>query len=125
MRFRRFVRKLKLRWLAGFVGGFAFACSAPTNPGEMPPLAPRPEPVQPVPEAPKPSPTTTPVPGAPDPIPPDAAVMEVPTPEVRGERFQKPPVDAGPDAAVLPEEIPDALPPDASKQPESTAYACC
>ena len=132
MHLRRLVRKLKLRWLAGLVGGFAFACSAPTNPGEMPPLAPRPEPVQPVPSETKPAPTTTPpiVPGSPDPIPGDAGVTEVPTPEVRGERHfpqQKPPVDAaGVDAVELPAEIPDALPPDASKRPESTAgFTCC
>jgi len=130
MRLRHLVRKLKLRWLAGFVGGFAFACSGPTNPGEMPPLAPRPEPVQPMPSSdrPAPSPTNAPVPGAPDPIPPDAGVIEQPAPEVRGEAFpqQQQPVDAGTsDAVVLPPAVPDALPPDASKQPQSTAFVCC
>ena len=130
---RRLLRKLKLRWLAGFVGGFAFACSAPTSPGEAPPLAPRPQPVQPMPEERDPAPTTTPppLPGAPDPLPPptpDAAVTEVPTPEVRGAGYpmQQAPGDAGTqDAVTLPSEVPDALPPDANKQPESTAFVCC
>lgn len=114
-----FPNKLKLRWLAGFVGGVVFACRAPT-PGEMPPLAPRPEPVQPMPADPKSEPTTTPVPGAPDPIPADAAATAVPVPEVRADRFQSSAVDAGTDAAVLPQQIPDALPLDANKQPESS-----
>ena len=131
MHLRRLVRKLKLRWLAGLVGGAAFACSAPTSPGEVPPLAPRPQPMQPMPEAPAPAPTTTPVPGAPDPIP-DAGVAQIPTPEVRGVAYPQqatpqhpPPGDAGTsDATVLPSEIPDALPPDASTQPPQT-FACC
>ena len=133
MRDRRgLLRKLKLRWLAGLVGGFAFACSAPTSPGEAPPLAPRPQPVQPMPEERDPEPATTPLPGAPDPLSPptpDAGpVTEVPTPEVRGATYpmQQPPADAGTqDAVAMPPAVPDALPPDANKQPESTAFACC
>ena len=137
MRLRKLVRKLKLG-LAGLVGGFAFACSGP-NPGEMPPLAPRPEHVQPMPRDPK-----APVPGAPDPMdpaktgptvpaPPDAGapVTEIPSPSIQGSHetipMQKPtPVDAGvQDALGLPSEVPDAMPPDANKRPESTSYHCC
>ena len=55
----RLRRKLR-DFLLGLAGGFAVACQ-PT-PGEMPPLAPRPEPTQP---APGPA-----VPGVPDPIEP-------------------------------------------------------
>lgn len=127
MRLRNLVRKLKLS-LAGLVGGFAFACSGP-NPGEAPPLAPRPEPMQPVPSGPEPS--KAPVPGAPDfPTPPDAGAptTNLPAPQFKssGEPMQKAPVDAGVnDAAVLPQDIPDALPPDAARRPESTAYNCC
>ena len=135
MRLRHLVRKLKLS-LAGLVGGFAFACSGP-NPGEMPPLAPRPEPVQPMPSGPEP--TKAPVPGAPDfPTPPDAGATppttNIPAPQFKssGETLpvqnapKQQPVDAGvSDAVVLPEVIPDALPSDAARRPESTAYACC
>lgn len=142
MRLRRFVRKLKLT-LAGLagLGGFAVACSAP-NPGEMPPLAPRPEPMQPLPSQPE---RKAPVPGAPDPLEPktpspDAGVMQMPSPQVQGthEPMQqgapKPqaPTDAGVhDAVALPEEIPDALPGDAARRPESTGstqssgFNCC
>ncbi|MDQ3370000.1 MAG: hypothetical protein M3680_31665, partial [Myxococcota bacterium] len=60
--------------VAGLLGGVV-ACSGPTNPGEMPPLAPRPDPVQPTPTTPPgpmgdPDPSGNPVPGAPDPIDP-------------------------------------------------------
>jgi hypothetical protein len=65
-RFRQLRRKIRLA-LAGLFGGYALACSP--SPGEMPPLAPRPEPTQPL-------------PGAPDPLAP-----KVPT--------QFPPSDAG------------------------------
>jgi autotransporter family porin len=132
MRLRNLVRKLKLS-LAGLVGGFAFACSGP-NPGEMPPLAPRPEPVQPTPSSPEPS--KAPVPGAPDfPTPPDAGAgptTSIPAPQFKSSGEPLPvqnapaPSDAGvSDAVVLPEVIPDALPSDAARRPESTAYACC
>jgi hypothetical protein len=70
---RRFAHKLELA-LAGLVAGFAFACGNPA-PREVPPLAPRPDPMPPSPSG--------PVPGAPDPIPPP-----VPRPTV-------PPADAG------------------------------
>ena len=118
---RRLVRKLKLA-LAGLVGGFAFACSAPTNPGEMPPLAPRPEPVQP-------TPSNAPVPGAGDPLKkamtPDAgAAVSVPAPQFNSSAEPQAPADAGVDA-VLPEEIPDALPPDANRQPQAAGFHCC
>ena len=134
MRLRNLVRKLKLS-LAGLVGGFAFACSG-ANPSEAPPLAPRPEPVQPLPSG--PPPTTAPVPGAPDfPTPPDGGAPPPPSANIPAPQFKSSvetmqnapkqvPADAGvSDAAVLPQEIPDALPPDAARRPESTAYACC
>jgi hypothetical protein len=131
MRLRKLIRKLKLS-LAGLVGGFAFACSGP-NPGEMPPLAPRPDPVQPVPTG---EPSKAPVPGAPDfPTRPDAGspTTSIPAPQFKRSAETLPvqsgsnvPTDAGvSDATVLPQEIPDALPIDAGKRPESTAYACC
>jgi hypothetical protein len=126
MRLRKLIRKLKLS-LAVLVGGLAFACSGP-NPGEMPPLAPRPDRVQPVPT----EPSKVPVPGAPDfPTPPDAGA---PVPLTRAEfkgsvepqHGSATPADAGvSDATVLPEEVPDALPPDANRRPRSTAFACC
>lgn len=125
MSFRRLVRKLELRWLAGLVGGFAFACSGrPASPGEMPPLAPRPEPVQPVPGQPNPK---APVPGAPDPlrVPPDGApVTDLPSPQFQSSGAE--PSDAGVtnDVVELPP-IPDALPADASKQPETPTFPCC
>ena len=126
MRLRNLIRKLKLS-LAGLVGGLAFACSGP-NPGEAPPLAPRPEPVQPMPGSPEPS--KAPVPGAPDFPTPDAGAptTNIPAPQFKSsaETMQKPPGDAGVnDATVLPQEIPDALPGDAARRPESTAYNCC
>ncbi len=130
MRLRKLVRKLKLG-LAGLVGGFAFACSGPAP--EAPPLAPRPEPMQPVPDQKK-----APVPGAPDPlaptktgptVTPDAGVTETsPKFESSHEMIpaQSTPPDAGvQDAVALPNEVPDALPPDASKRPESAGFACC
>jgi hypothetical protein len=124
MRLRDLVRKLKFG-LAGLVGGFAFACSGPTNPGEMPPMAPRPEPVQP-------SPSRDPVPGAPDPIKvttPDAGapVTSVPSPKLESshEPMQKPPPDAGVQDAVALPPVPDALPSDASKRADQTAFNCC
>lgn len=129
MRLRNLVRKLKLG-LAGLVGGFAFACSGPAP--EAPPLAPRPDQVQPMPDHKK-----APVPGAPDPLDParttvpthDAGVSETqPKFESSVEMIpaQATPPDAGvQDAVALPDEVPDALPPDASKRPESTAFHCC
>jgi hypothetical protein len=80
------------------------------------------------------------VPGAPDfPTPPDGGAPPPPSPTTNlpapqfkssGEPMQnapkQTPTDAGvSDAVVLPQEIPDALPPDAARRPESTAYACC
>ncbi len=129
MRLRNLVRKLKFS-LAGLVGGFAFACSGP-NPGEMPPLAPRPEPMQPIPSG---EPSKAPVPGAPDfPTRPDAGAptTNIPAPQFKSSAETLPtqsgsnaPTDAGvSDATVLPKEIPDALPSDANKRP--TAHACC
>ncbi|HLL23335.1 MAG TPA: hypothetical protein VK427_14455 [Kofleriaceae bacterium] len=121
MRLRHLVRKLKIA-LAGLVGGLAFACSGPANPGEMPPMAPRPDPVQP---------SSAPLPGAGDPLGrPDAGLVtptEVPTPSFRssGETIpaQRGPGDAGVQDAVALPPVPDALPPDAKRtEPAST---CC
>jgi hypothetical protein len=138
MRLRALVRKLKLS-LAGLVGGFAFACSGP-NPGEMPPMAPRPEPVQPTPSSPD---RKAPVPGAPDPLDPTKTGPTIPTPDAGitelAPKFQSSvestpmqrapkhtPADAGVnDAVTLPDEVPDALPPDAARRPESTSFHCC
>lgn len=141
---QRIARKLKAAF-AGLVGGFAFACSGPTQPGEMPPLAPRPEPMQPTPSSPEP------VPGAPDPIDPtpgptvppaDGGVpmTEIEPPQFRSARPRQaddagvvddggtagdaaappePPEPAPPaDASVPLPPIPDALPADANKRPE-------
>lgn len=130
MRLRHLVRKLKFG-LAGLVGSFAFACSGPTNPGEMPPMAPRPEPVQPTPSR----DPNAPVPGSPDPIKattPDAGapVTAVPSPKLEASHetieMQKPPSDAGVvrDAVALPP-VPDALPPDANKRADQMTYDCC
>lgn len=109
--------------LAGLVGGFAFACSGPTNPGEMPPLAPRPEPMQP---------SRDPVPGSPDPIKvttPDAGapVTSVPSPELESSHapVQKPPPNAGVQDAVSMPPVPDALPSDANKRADQAAFNCC
>jgi hypothetical protein len=139
MSLRRLVRKLKLRWLAGLVGGFAFACSGrPANP-EVAPLAPRPEPMQPVPGQPNPK---APVPGSPDPLPapPDGApVTDLPAPQFHssgtepdaGSAGDAVEVGAEPDGGSVPSDavelppIPDSLPADANKQPESPAFPCC
>lgn len=139
----RLGRRLKLA-LAGLVGGFAFACGGPTNPGEMPPMAPRPDPVQPVPDHRPSDPSPTPVPGAPDPLDPSRtgptnpapADAGVPVTEIAPVQFQHddgtpsdggappsedrdpPPTDASVDmdaSAPLPP-IPDALPPDAPRR---------
>ena len=124
------VRKLTL-WLAGLAGGGVLACSGPTSPGEMPPLAPRPDPMQPIPSHPNPK---APVPGAPDPLRPKrpdagAPMTEVPAPQFEGGAVTIPmqqPADAGvSDAVVLPPGVLDALPSDANKRPESTAFHCC
>ena len=129
MRRRNLLRKLKLA-LAGLVGGFAFACSGPTNPGEMPPMAPRPEPMQPTPSHDQ----NAPVPGSPDPIKvtaPDAGapVTSVPSPKLESSSetipMQKPPVDAGVKDAVTLPPVPDAMPPDASKRADQAAFNCC
>lgn len=126
MRLRHLVRKLKFG-LAGLVGGFAFACSGPTNPGEMPPMAPRPEPVQPAPGR----DPNAPVPGSPDPIKPDAGapVTSMPSPKLESSHetvpMQKPPVDAGVQDAVALPPVPDALPADASKRADQAAFNCC
>ncbi|MBA3393719.1 MAG: hypothetical protein H0T89_13810 [Deltaproteobacteria bacterium] len=133
---RRLTQKLKIA-LAGLVGGFAFACGAPTQPGEMPPLASRPDQVQP---APSPRPDPRPVPGAPDPLDPARTGPTVPSPSdagvpltmitppdfrASGSQPAHAPGDAGvppasdggmSDAAVLPPTLPDALPADASKR---------
>jgi hypothetical protein len=128
MSLRRLVRKLKLRWLAGLVGGFAFACSGrPANP-EVAPMAPRPEPMQPAPGQPNPK---APVPGSPDPLPapPDGApVTYVPAPQFESSvepMGVEPDAGVPSDAVALPPEVPDALPSDASKQPESPEFPCC
>ena len=105
-------------------------------------MAPRPEPVQPMPSQPErkaPTPDQVPdvVPGAPDPLDPsrrpDAGVTEVPAPTVKGSHEpMQTPTDAGVhDAVTLPEEVPDALPGDAARRPESmsanetTSFNCC
>ena len=91
-------------------------------------MAPRPEPVQPMPGGTDPK---APVPGAPDPIRvPDAGapVTSVPSPKLESshEPMQTTPGDAGTsDAVEMPKQVPDAMPPDASKRPESVSFACC
>jgi hypothetical protein len=130
MRLRDLVRKLKFG-LAGIVGGFAFACSGPTNPGEMPPMAPRPEPVQPMPS----HDPNAPVPGSPDPIKvttPDAGapVTSMPSPKLESSHedsvpMQKPPADAGVQDAVAMPPVPDSLPSDANKRADQAAFSCC
>ncbi len=134
---RHLAQKLKLA-LAGLGGGFAFACGAPTQPGEMPPLASRPDQVQPAPSS---RPDPRPVPGAPDPLDPAKTGPTVPSPpdggvpltmitppdfraggsgpaHAPGDAGVAPsPSDAGAsDASVLPPTLPDALPADASKR---------
>lgn len=94
----RLRRKLR-DFLLGLAGGLAVACQ-PT-PGEMPPLAPRPEPTQPgpgpvVPGVPDPIDPTSPGPTIPSadagvpaiPPGPAAFIQEVRDPEVRAERVQ-------------------------------------
>jgi hypothetical protein len=39
--------------------------------------------------------------------------------------MKDPPGDAGVEDAVALPPVPDALPPDANKRPESTSYNCC
>ncbi len=125
------------------VVGAALACSAPTGPTEMPPLAPRPDRVQPLP-APR---TTRPVPGAPDVLSKrDAGAA--PSTEVEpgspatdvgsGDAARARTVDVDP--ATLPggdpprsdDASPRQAPPgdagpdaDASTHPESTSFSCC
>jgi hypothetical protein len=118
---RRFLRRLKLA-LGTLAAGVVFACSG--TPGEMEPLAPKPDPV----------PAQKPVPGAPDPLdpsrerpptqPPDAgSPINIPAPQFRS--GQTPPGDAGVEDALDLPPVPDSLPPDANKQPESAAFNCC
>jgi hypothetical protein len=122
-RFENLRRKILLG-LAGLVGGFATAC-APNPPGEAPPLAPRPEPVQPMPGGDEPV-----VPGAPDPMSPkfppdDAGAPGAPPPRTApGFADDRIPVqtpdagraqavDAGVNDAVNLPPVPDAAIPDA------------
>ena len=124
-RFENLRRKI-LAGLAGLVGGFATAC-APNPPGEAPPLAPRPEPVQPMPAsddpvvpgapdptAPKFPPADGGAPGAPPPVSAPGFVddrIPVQTPDA-GSRHT--PADAGVNDAVNLPPVPDAAIPDAA-----------
>ena len=125
-RFENLRRKI-LAGLAGLVGGFATAC-APNPPGEAPPLAPRPEPVQPMPASNDPAP----VPGAPDPMspkfPPDDAGAPGAPPPVLAPGFVDNRVptpaqasDAGVADAVQLPPVPDASLPDSNAQPAADA----
>lgn len=111
------------------------ACSGPNNPGEMPPLAPRPDPMAPMPGEPGGGGDPAPVPGAPDPIDPPGdggvplSVTDYPGVVLAAQPQQSPkqktPVtttDAGVpptgDAAAPLPPVPDALPPDAARRAE-------
>lgn len=87
-------------------------------------MAPRPDPMQPAPGQPNPK---RPVPGSPDPLPapPDGAPVTRDLPAPQFQSSGDTPADAGADAVVLPPDIPDALPSDANKQPESVSFKCC
>jgi hypothetical protein len=112
----------------------AAACSGPNNPGEMPPLAPRPDPMAPMPGEPGGGGDPAPVPGAPDPIDPPGdggvplSVTDYPgvvlAAKPQDTTKKKTPVSPPPDAeptgdagAPLPP-VPDALPADASRRAE-------
>ncbi len=103
-RLRRLRKKLGLA-LAGLVGGYAVACSAPFNPSEAPPLAPRPDHAQPL-------PSTSPVPGAPDPTAPHLPMPSLKDAGLTPAVFHRVAVvtPTPPSDAAVP---PDAPPPDA------------
>ena len=122
----RLVQLRRVGAIALAAAGVVVACRAAAP--EVAPMGPRPGPVEP---------SANPVPGAPDPLdpaaprrapslPPDAGpgsppvtMREIPSPVIQAAATPaQVPVDGGidaSDAAVLPPELPDAIPPDASK----------